>query len=195
MANSGGLELDTAMSIAASNAVIHLRREYLIIGDPMWPDTWGEIPYFLRKSRQNAGIDLNLKCRGALPAPLPARIAELGFAVYGGFFTKDERRVGERTHGEGECPTRRRVPPQLIQSTGVPIVLEQWGEIPYFLRKSRQNVGIELNFKCRDALPTPLPTRIAELSFAVYGRFFTKDERRGAERYYQPFSANQLSGR
>ena len=32
---------DTAMSIAASNAVIHLRREYLIIGDPMWLDTWG----------------------------------------------------------------------------------------------------------------------------------------------------------
>ena len=32
---------DTAMSIAASNAVIHLRREYLIIGDPMWLDAWG----------------------------------------------------------------------------------------------------------------------------------------------------------
>ena len=29
------------MSAAASNAVIHLRREYLIIGDPMWFDTWG----------------------------------------------------------------------------------------------------------------------------------------------------------
>ena len=46
------------------------------------------------------------------------------------------------------------------QSPGVPIVPEQWGEIPYFLRKSRQNVGRELNFECRDALPTPLPTRI-----------------------------------
>ena len=32
---------DTAMSIAASNAVIHLRREYLIIGDPMRLDAWG----------------------------------------------------------------------------------------------------------------------------------------------------------
>ena len=32
---------DTAMSAAASNAVIHLRREYLIIGDPMWLDAWG----------------------------------------------------------------------------------------------------------------------------------------------------------
>ena len=32
---------DTAMSIAVSNAVIHLRREYLIIGDPMWLDAWG----------------------------------------------------------------------------------------------------------------------------------------------------------
>ena len=41
MANSGGLEPDTAMSIAASNAVIHLRREYLITGVPMWLDTWG----------------------------------------------------------------------------------------------------------------------------------------------------------
>ena len=46
------------------------------------------------------------------------------------------------------------------QLPGVPIVPEQWGEIPYFLRKSRQNVGRELNFECRDALPTPLPTRI-----------------------------------
>ena len=85
---------DTAASAAASNAVIHLRREYLIIGDPMWPDTWGEIPYFLRKSRQNAGIDLNFECRGALPAPLPARIAELGFAVYIRFFAADEGRNG-----------------------------------------------------------------------------------------------------
>ena len=33
--------LDTAASAAAPNGVIHLRREYLIIGDPMWPDTWG----------------------------------------------------------------------------------------------------------------------------------------------------------
>ena len=32
---------DTAMSIAAPNAVIHLRREYPIPGDPMWPGTWG----------------------------------------------------------------------------------------------------------------------------------------------------------
>ena len=32
---------DTAASAAASNAVIHLRREYLIIGDPMWLDAWG----------------------------------------------------------------------------------------------------------------------------------------------------------
>ena len=79
MANSGGLEPDTAMSIAAPNGAIHLRREYLIIGVPIVPEQWGEIPYFLRKSRQNAGIDLNLKCRDALPAPLPARIAELGF--------------------------------------------------------------------------------------------------------------------
>ena len=105
------------------------------------PEQWGEIPYFLRKSRQNAGIDLNLECRDALPAPLPARIAELGFAVYGGFFTKDERRVGGTALqpfltgeafgfvrfclawqiAEGLSPTRRRVPPQLIQSTGVPI--------------------------------------------------------------------------
>ena len=29
---------------------------------------------------------------------------------------------------EGLSPTRRRVPPQLIQSTGVPIVPEQWGK-------------------------------------------------------------------
>ena len=41
MANSGGLEPDPAASAAASNAVIHLRREYLIIGDPMWLDAWG----------------------------------------------------------------------------------------------------------------------------------------------------------
>ena len=65
------------------------------------------------------------------------------------------------------------------QLSGVPIVLEQWGGIPYFLRKSRQNAGIELNLKCRDALPSPLPARIAELGFAVYGGFFTKDWRRG----------------
>ena len=32
---------DTAASAAAPNAVIHLRREYLIIGDPMRLDTWG----------------------------------------------------------------------------------------------------------------------------------------------------------
>ena len=32
---------DTAASAAAPNAVIHLRREYLIIGDPMWLDAWG----------------------------------------------------------------------------------------------------------------------------------------------------------
>ena len=32
---------DTAASAAASNAVIHLRREYPIIGDPMWLDAWG----------------------------------------------------------------------------------------------------------------------------------------------------------
>ena len=113
---------DTAMSIAAPNGAIHLRREYLIIGDPMWLDAWGEIPYFLRKSRQNAGIDLNLKCRDALPTPLPARIAELGFSVYGGFFTKDGRRGAK-----GECPTRRRAPPQLIQSLGVPGGLVRWG--------------------------------------------------------------------
>ena len=87
---------DTAASAAAANGAIHLRREYLIIGDPMWLDAWGEIPYFLRKSRQNAGIELKFECRDALPAPLPARIAELGFAVYGGFFTKDERRGAER---------------------------------------------------------------------------------------------------
>ena len=118
---------DTAASAAAANGAIHLRREYLIIGDPMWLDAWGEIPYFLRKSRQNAGIELKFECRDALPAPLPARIAELGFAVYGGFFTKDERRVGGTAFqpfltgeafgfvrfclawqiAEGECPTRR----------------------------------------------------------------------------------------
>ena len=32
---------DTAMSIAAPNGAIYLCREYLIIGDPMWLDTWG----------------------------------------------------------------------------------------------------------------------------------------------------------
>ena len=37
----GGRMPDTAMSIAASNGAIYLRREYLIIGDPMWLDTWG----------------------------------------------------------------------------------------------------------------------------------------------------------
>ena len=50
----------------------------------------------MRKSRQNAGIDLNLKCRDALPAPLPARIAELGFFSIRGIFY--ERRG---TRGEG----------------------------------------------------------------------------------------------
>ena len=82
---------DTAMSIAAA---------YLISRGSIVPEQWGEIPYFLRKSRQNAGIDLNLKCRDALPAPLPARIAELGFAVYGGFFAADGRRGAERPGGE-----------------------------------------------------------------------------------------------
>ena len=80
MANSGGLEPDTAASAAAVNQSP---------GVPIVPEQWGEIPYFLRKSRQNAGIDLNLKCRDALPAPLPARIAELGFAVYVRFFAAD----------------------------------------------------------------------------------------------------------
>ena len=80
MANSGGLEPDTAASAAAVNQSP---------GVPIVPEQWGEIPYFLRKSRQNAGIDLNLKCRDALPAPLPARIAELGFAVYIRFFAAD----------------------------------------------------------------------------------------------------------
>ena len=32
---------DTAMSIAAPNAVIHLRREYLIIGVPIVLEQWG----------------------------------------------------------------------------------------------------------------------------------------------------------
>ena len=41
MANSGGLEPDTAASAAASNAVIHLRREYLIIGVPGGLVRWG----------------------------------------------------------------------------------------------------------------------------------------------------------
>ena len=85
---------DTAASAAAANGAIHLRREYLIIGDPMWLDAWGEIPYFLRKSRQNAGIELKFECRDALPAPLPARIAELGFAVYGRFFCGRRGRNG-----------------------------------------------------------------------------------------------------
>ena len=87
MANSGGLEPDTAASAAAVNQ---------LSGVPIVPEQWGEIPYFLRKSRQNAGIDLNLKCRDALPAPLPARIVELGFAVYIRFFAADGRRGAER---------------------------------------------------------------------------------------------------
>ena len=37
----GGRTPNTAASAAAPNAVIHLRREYLIIGDPMWLDAWG----------------------------------------------------------------------------------------------------------------------------------------------------------
>ena len=32
---------DTAASAAAPNGAIYLCREYLIIGDPMWLDTWG----------------------------------------------------------------------------------------------------------------------------------------------------------
>ena len=32
---------DTAASAAAPNAVIHLRREYLIIGVPIVPEQWG----------------------------------------------------------------------------------------------------------------------------------------------------------
>ena len=107
MANSGGLEPDTAASAAAVN---QLPRDPIVLeqwggrmpdtamsiaavnqlpGVPIVLEQWGGIPYFLRKSRQNAGIDLNLKCRGALPAPLPARIAELGFAVYIRFFAAD----------------------------------------------------------------------------------------------------------
>ena len=41
MANSGGLEPDTAASAAAPNAVIHLRREYLIIRVPGGLVRWG----------------------------------------------------------------------------------------------------------------------------------------------------------
>ncbi len=33
---------DTAASAAAPNGAIYLCREYPIIGDPMWLDTWGE---------------------------------------------------------------------------------------------------------------------------------------------------------
>ena len=66
------------------------------------------------------------------------------------------------------------------QLPGVPIVLEQWGEIPYFLRKSRQNAGIDLNLKCRDALPAPLPARIAELGFfSIRGIFYGRRGRNG----------------
>ena len=32
---------DSAASAAAPNGAIHLRREYPIIGVPMWLDTWG----------------------------------------------------------------------------------------------------------------------------------------------------------
>ena len=85
---------DTAMSAAAVNQ---------LPGVPIVLEQWGEIPYFLRKSRQNAGIDLNLKCRGALPAPLPARIAELGFAVYGRFFTADEGGTALQPFPTGEA--------------------------------------------------------------------------------------------
>ena len=76
---------DTEMSIAAVNQ---------LPGDPIVLEQWGGIPYFLRKSRQNAGIELNLKCRGALPAPLPARIAELGFFSIREIFL---RQTGDRT--------------------------------------------------------------------------------------------------
>ena len=68
------------------------------------------------------------------------------------------------------------------QSPGVPIVPEQWGEIPYFLRKSRQNAGIDLKFECRDALPAPLPARIAELGFFSIREILLRQT--GAERHY-----------
>ena len=118
---------DTAMSIAAVNQSP---------GVPIVPEQWGEIPYFLRKSRQNAGIDLNLKCRDALPAPLPARIAELSFfsireiflRYTGDFFAADGGGTALQPFltgeafgfvrfclawqiAEGLSPTRRRVPP------------------------------------------------------------------------------------
>ena len=38
----------------------------------------------------------------------------------------------DKVNGEGECPTRRRVPPQLIQSTGVPIDKVNGVEYPTF---------------------------------------------------------------